>query len=171
MIQASIDRRSLRSLAILALLIAVAGGAGKRALAREEPIQSLSLPNVRPEVEPRADLGPDAPPPSYPLEEVNQNVFRGVRHGFVNTTVGNIAFGVLDLKLPGHMPIEFRRVYDSGITAYLPPPPPGQQNEPRWSEDLGPNWALGYAGYLIAIAGGVVQATPEGCAALRNADR
>ena len=133
MIQASIDRRSLRSLAILALLIAVAGGAGKRALAREEPIQSLSLPNVRPEVEPRADLGPDAPPPSYPLEEVNQNVFRGVRHGFVNTTVGN-----------------------------LPPPPPGQQNEPRWSEDLGPNWALGYAGYLIAIAGGVVQATPEG---------
>jgi len=162
MIQASIDRRSLRSLAILALLIAVAGGAGKRALAREEPIQSLSLPNVRPEVEPRADLGPDAPPPSYPLEEVNQNVFRGVRHGFVNTTVGNIAFGVLDLKLPGHMPIEFRRVYDSGITAYLPPPPPGQQNEPRWSEDLGPNWALGYAGYLIAIAGGVVQATPEG---------
>lgn len=127
-----------RALVVLATFL-IGLGAG-RAIAREEPIQSLSLPNVRPEVEPRADLGADAPPPSYPLEEVNQNVFRGVRHGFVNTTVGNIAFGVLDLKLPGHMPIEFRRVYDSGITAYLPPPPPGQQNEPRWSEDLGPNW-------------------------------
>lgn len=112
--------------------------------------------------EPKIDLGLDLPPSSYPLQPVDQIPFRGARHGFVNTTTGNLVFRMADLRLAGRMPIEIGRVYDSAISSYLPPPPPNQQFEPRWINDLGKNWILGYSAYLVVIPGGVMMATPEG---------
>jgi hypothetical protein len=80
---------------------------------------------------------------------VEQLPFHGAWHGYVNATTGGLVFRVVDMRLPGRMPLEIGRVYDSKISSSLPPPPPGMEAEPRWGADLGKNWILSYSGYLI----------------------
>jgi RHS repeat-associated protein len=128
----------------------------------DEPLRALRSAKLGVETGPQPDIDLEAPPSAYPLKPVEQIAFRGARHGLVNTTTGTIAFQTLDLRLPGRMPIEMTRVFDTSISIFMPPPPPQQQNEPRWTYDLGKNWILGYAAYLVPIGGGVVMATPEG---------
>jgi RHS repeat-associated protein len=128
----------------------------------DEPLRALRSAKIGVETGPQPDIDLEAPPSAYPLKPVEQLAFRGARHGLVNTTTGTIAFQNLDLRLPGRMPIEMTRVFDTSISLFMPPPPPQQQTEPRWTYDLGKNWILGYAAYLVPIGGGVVMATPEG---------
>ena len=105
------------------------------------------------EEEPAPQLGLRPPPASYPLSPVDQKAQRGIRHGFVNTTLGNLAFRVPALRLPGRLPIELGLTYDSAISESMPfPPPPydpGDYAEPRADIDLGKNWILGYSDYIV----------------------
>jgi hypothetical protein len=148
----------LRCLAIVLSCLAVAvavAAAAISAQAAQESLRAMRLPGRSIETGPTPDLDIEAPPSAYPLAPVEQMIFRGARHGLVNTTTGTLAFRMTDLKLPGRMPIDFGRVYDTAMSASLPPPPPSQPWEPRWTTDLGPNWILGYAAYLVPETGGV----------------
>src|SRR5262245_54761484 len=80
--------------------------------AADEGLRSLPLPSLAVEKEPAPDLGFAPPPPAYPLSPVDQAPFRGARHGFVNTSKGNLVFRVQDLRLAARLPLELNRVYD-----------------------------------------------------------
>ena len=130
--------------------------------ALEDPARELVLPPIAVDSEPAPELGFDLPPASFPALPVEQLGFRGARHGHVNTTMGNLVFRMADLRLPGRMPIELSRVYDSSFSESMPPPPPSQQGNPRWTADLGDNWVLAYSSYLINTSSGYTMATPDG---------
>ena len=153
-----VEHRVPLTLLILALLFA----ATSPGLAREEPLRAVRLPDATVDVDPKPELGFEVPDSSYPLFPIEQAPFRGARHGFVHTTVGNLAFQVWSLRLPGRMPIEFGLVYDSAISTSMPPPPPSQAGNPRYAHDLGKNWVMGYSGYLIVAAGAMLMATENG---------
>lgn len=111
----------------------------------------------------RQRLGFDAPPSAYPLEPVDPIPFQRARHGFVNTTTGGLVFRMSDFRLPGRMPIEMGRVYDSKLSYSLPPSRLRGPQEPRWNHDLGDSWILNYSACLIADGpGNYIMATPEG---------
>ena len=148
---------------IITVIVALlACGASLPAFAVNEPVREMRMPQVPVESEPGPELGFEAPPSAYPLQPVEQSLIHGVRHGFVNTTTGGLVFKVVDLRLPGRMPIEMGRIYDSKMSASLPPPPPGKGAEARWTADLGPNWIPSYSAYLIATLGGFKLVTPDG---------
>lgn len=130
-------------------------------VAADEPVRSLTVAPPRVEVEPSPDLGFEPPPPAYPIHPVEQIAFHGTRHGFVNTTKGNLVFRATDLELRGRTPITSSRVYDSAsgdAVAQANPP----MTDPRWTQDLGPNWILSYSDCLVPTTDGYVMATADG---------
>ncbi len=147
---------------MLALICVVVLLSAPGVRAAEEPLRTAVLPSPAVEHEVTPGLGFEAPPAPYPLKPVDQLPFRGARHGLVTTTTGALVFRVPELHLPGRMPLDFGRVYDSAISDALPPPPPNQEIEPRWTHDLGKNWILGYGAYLVPVSGGVLMATEDG---------
>ena len=130
--------------------------------AAEEGVRELVLPGIVVEEEPRPEIGLDVPPATYPVRSVEQSPISGAEHGFVKTTTGTLVFGIDDLGVPGRMPINLGRVYDSKFSSAFPPPAPGAKLEPRWTQDLGENWILGFSSYLLSTQGGYDMATPEG---------
>jgi len=146
---------------VVCALLALAAGLGGRAAA-SEGLRELRLPPQLVESEPSPATSFELPPSSYPLQSVEQLPFHGAMHGFVNTTTGGLVFRMADLKLPGRMPIDFGRVYDSKVSSSLPPPPPGGPEEARWTQDLGKNWILGYTAYLVPSGANYTMATVDG---------
>jgi RHS repeat-associated protein len=132
------------------------------ARAAEEGVHELRLPQQLVETEPTPETAFELPPSSYPLHHVEQLPFHGAWHGFVNSTTGGLVFRMPELKLPGRMPIDFGRIYDSKVSDSLPPPPPGGEIEARWTQDLGKNWILGYTAYLVQSGVNYTMATVDG---------
>ncbi len=125
---------------------------GGSALATETQLRGLRSRQIEVEEEPTPQLGFKAPPPAFPVQPVDQKAGRGARHGFVNTTLGNLAFRVFGLRLPGRMPLDFGFTYDSAISDSMPRiPDPFAfiSAEPRADVDLGKNWILGYSDYIV----------------------
>ena len=153
------DRGRLWLAAVLAIVWLLAIGSS---LAVEEGVQELRLPSVLVEAEVKPELDGELPPPTYPVEKVEQIAFQGAWHGFVNTTTGGLVFRMVDLRLPGRMPIEFSRVYDSKLSESMPPPPPGRNAEQRTTKDLGRNWIPAYSSYLMYDTNGLLMQTLDG---------
>ncbi len=155
----AVRRSAWRILGLAALILGVFP-----AQATEDPLHELRLPAVLLETAPETASQPEDLANPYPVEPVEQLPYHGVRHGFVTTTTGGLVFRSWDMRLPGRMPLEISRIYDSKISDSLPPPPPGQEAEQRWDEDLGKNWIFAYSSYLVPFAVGpdYRMATPEG---------
>ena len=156
--------RCCRDIGTAMLAIVATGVFCQPAHARGDQLHELRLPEVVVETQPELDAQAASPAGSYPVEPVEQLPYHGARHGFVGTTTGGLVFRMLDFRLPGRMPLEFSRVYDSKISDSLPPPPPGGDPEPRWDKDLGRNWIFSYSAYLVpyTVGNDYRMATPEG---------
>lgn len=163
MARRSADTSPRRSHASVFLALLVALLIPLPADAIEEGLRELRLPPLAVEEDIKPDTASELPPPTYPVQRVEQLAFHGAMHELVNVTTGGLVFRMPDMRLPGRMPIDFGRVYDSKISESLPPPPPFGQCEARWTEDLGKNWILGYTGYIIPVDPPLLEmATPEG---------
>src|SRR5262245_161625 len=68
--------------------------------AAETQLRGVEARQFSIEEEPAPQLGFRPPPATYPLSPVDQKASRGARHGFVNTTLGNLVFRVPALRLP-----------------------------------------------------------------------
>jgi RHS repeat-associated protein len=156
-----VEYRTLPALGSVVLLAFVLLSAPP-ALAAEEGLQELRPRPLAIEWEVEPVAASELPPRSYPVEPVEQLPFHGAWHEFVNVTTGGLVFRMADLRLPGRMPLDFGRIYDSKISDSLPPPPPGGPAEARWDEDLGKNWILGFTAYLIPAGTGFNMATTDG---------
>src|SRR5262245_52921294 len=96
---------------ISAAAVLLAAAFSSTAVASE--IQSLLQRGLPVSVDPSAQVQ-NGGSRAYPLHPVDRLPFYGLPYGLVDTTTGRLAFRVDDFTLPGYMPIQMSRFYDSG---------------------------------------------------------
>jgi len=111
-----------------------------------QSIDSILQSGIPVEADPQAILRDLRSAQASPFHPVDQIPTYGLPHDLVATTVGRLVFRMDDLSLPGKVPIKMSRVYDSGMHANLPPPPPGDSEEPRPDRDFGGSVTRGEVG-------------------------
>jgi len=105
---------ALRSLLIAVLILCVIP------VARAGEVETLlrrGLPTVQ---DPAAGLR--SPQAGYPLRPLDRLPAYGLPYGLLDTTTRRLAFRVDDLTLPGYLPIQISRFYDSGGNTDIPSP-------------------------------------------------
>ena len=111
---------SLPPISRLPGILAIALVVPSPAQAIEESLQELRLPPLLVESEVRTGHRLRLPPPTYPVEHVDQLPFHGAWHEFMNAKTGGLVFHMPELRLPGRMPVYLGRVQGSTPTWPLP---------------------------------------------------